>query len=227
MSPPEAETRRGARDRIAFLDIDTQVDFIEPGGKLHATGAEAIKPNLARLVRLAEQEGFPLVSSVDAHREGDPEFAQYPPHCLVGTPGQAKVAETRTGREVFVASDADPSKLPDPRRAHVVLEKQVFPIFGNPHADAVLRATGARTFYVFGVVTEVCVQAAALGLLERGYHVRIVEDAIWPIDPAAGERTKAELRAKGARFPRTEAVVLGFTRRGEVNSTAGIPEEAP
>lgn len=200
----------GARDRIAFLDVDTQVDFVEPGGKLYARGAEAIKPNLAALVRLAREQGFPLVSSVDAHQPGDPEFAQYPPHCLRGTPGQAKVAETITGDEVFVASDADPRTLPDPREVHVVLEKQVFPIFGNPHAEAILAATGARTFYVFGVVTEVCVQAAALGLLERGYHVRVVDDAVWPIEAGAGEKAKAFLRSRGARFPRTEAVVKGF-----------------
>src|SRR5436309_11921364 len=109
---------------IAFLDIDTQVDFIEPAGKLYARGAEAIKPNLARLVRLARDLKLPLVSSVDAHREGDPEFAQFPPHCLVGTPGQKKLPETVTGDEAFVASDAKKKSLPDPTRAHVVLEKQ-------------------------------------------------------------------------------------------------------
>src|SRR5262245_39662642 len=137
----------GARAKIAFLDIDTQVDFIEPTGKLYARGAEAIKPNLARLVALAGDAGIPLVSSVDAHRPGDPGFAQYPRHCLRGTPGQKKLRETTTGGEVFVATDASVESLPNPRLEHVVIEKQVFPIFGNPHAEAILRATGAETFY--------------------------------------------------------------------------------
>jgi nicotinamidase/pyrazinamidase len=202
-----------ARERIAFLDVDTQVDFLDPSGKLHARGAEAIKPNLARLVELAQDAGIPLVSSVDAHRPGDPEFAEYPPHCLVGTAGQEKVPETSTGREVFVAPDDDPRSLPDPKSAHVVLEKQVFPVFGNRHADAIFRKTGARVFYVFGVVTEVCVRAAALGLLERGYEVLVVEDAIWPIEESAGERAKAELRAKGARFTTTDAVTHELAER--------------
>jgi nicotinamidase/pyrazinamidase len=193
-------------ERIAFLDVDTQVDFVEPWGKLYARGAEAIKPNLARLVGLARERGIPLVSSVDAHAEKDPEFAQFPPHCLVGSPGQKKLPETITGDEVFVSSKLE-KRLPDPRRAHVVLEKQVFPLFGNANADAILAATGARTFYVFGVVTEVCVAAAASGLLERGYEVRVVEDAIWPIAAEAGEKTKAELRRKGARLVTTEAVL--------------------
>jgi len=194
-------TRRDA----GFLDIDTQFDFMEPGGKLHAKGAEALKPNLAKLVSLARELGIPIVSSVDAHSESDPEFSQYPPHCLKGTPGQKKLAETLTGNEVFVPSQRT-KPLPDPRKAHVVLEKQVFPLFGNQNADEILKATGARTFFVFGVVTEVCVKAAVLGLLERGYDVRVVEDAIWPIDARNGEAAKKLFREKGARFLATDEV---------------------
>ncbi|MBI3723904.1 cysteine hydrolase, partial [bacterium] len=190
---------------VAFLDIDTQVDFVEPGGKLHASGAEAIKPNLAKLFALARELKVPLVSSVDAHAENDPEFAQYPPHCLRGTAGQEKLKETLTGDEVYVPSKRT-ADLPDPRRAHVVLEKQVFPVFGNENAETVFRSTGAKTFYVFGVVTEVCVKAAALGLLERGYAVRVVEDAIWPIEARNGEAAKQLLREKGARFLSTDEV---------------------
>jgi nicotinamidase/pyrazinamidase len=188
--------------RPAFLDVDTQVDFIEPSGKLHARGAERIKPNLARLVAAARDAKIPLVSSVDAHVPGDAEFAQYPPHCLRGTKGQEKVAETRTGREVFVPSSSS-TTLPDPTREHVVLEKQVFPVFGNANAEAIFERTGADTFYVFGVVTEVCVKAAVLGLLERGYAVRVVEDAIWPIEEKAGDMAREEFAAKGATFVKT------------------------
>src|SRR4051812_25577662 len=106
--------------RPAFLDVDTQVDFIEPSGKLYARGAEAIKANVARLVALAQTAKLPLVASVDAHQEGDPEFGQFPPHCIRGTKGQEKLAETRSGREVFVPS-APAKTLPDPRTEHVVL----------------------------------------------------------------------------------------------------------
>lgn len=192
--------------RVAFVDVDTQVDFIEPGGKLYARGAERIKPNLARLFALARARGIPVVSSVDAHAPDDPEFATYPPHCVAGTPGQRKVEETLLPDAAFVPSRRA-RDLPDPRERQVVLEKQVFPLFGNENAEAVLRATKARTFYVFGVVTDVCVKMAALGLSERGYDVRVVEDAIWPLDPAAGEAAKAEMRAKGASLVSTQDVI--------------------
>lgn len=190
----------------AFLDVDTQVDFIQPSGKLYAQGAEAILPNLARLVGFARAQGIPLVASVDAHGEGDAEFAQFPPHCLQGTPGQTKVAETRSGEEVFVTSTPQ-EQLPDPTQGHVVLEKQELNVFSNPNAERVFAATGARRFVVFGVVTECCVKLAAQGLLERGYQVDVVRDAIWPIAPAGGEAALQELVAQGARLTTTEQIL--------------------
>lgn len=192
--------------RVAFVDVDTQVDFMEPGGKLYAKGAEAIKPNVARLVRLARAQGIPLVSSVDAHGPSDEEFSQYPPHCVRGTPGQAKIAESTTGREVHVPN-APAETIPDPTRVHAVLEKQQFSLFTHQKAEQVLAATTAREMVVFGVVTEVCVRFAALGLLERGYAVQVVRDAVWPIDPKNGDAALAELQRRGATLTTTEAVL--------------------
>lgn len=191
---------------IAFLDVDTQVDFMLPGGKLYAAGAEAIRSNLGRLVRHARAQRIPLVSCVDAHTPDDPEFAAWPPHCLRGTPGQQKLPETLTGEEVIVPN-APAATLPDPRRAHVVLEKQQTQVFTNQVAERVLRATGADEVVVFGVVTEVCVRQAVEGLLQRGFRVRVVEDAIWPLDRAAGEVTLRELEAQGAARTTTDAVL--------------------
>lgn len=199
--------------RIAFIDVDTQVDFVEPGGKLYAQGAERIKPNLARLMRGAREHGVPVVSSVDAHGPDDAEFCEYPPHCLKGTPGQRKVAETTTGREVFVES-APADTLPDPTRVHAVIEKQNFSLFSNPRAEQVIGATGARRVAVFGVVTEVCVRQAVLGLLERGYEVEVVKDAIWPIDPRSGEAALAEMQAAGARLTTTDELLAALAPAG-------------
>lgn len=197
--------------RFAFVDIDTQVDFMEPGGKLYARGAERIKPNLARLFRFAHERRVPLVSSVDAHAADDAEFGEYPPHCLKGTPGWRKVAETATGREVFV-ENAPSDSIPDPTRVHAVLEKQQFSLFTNQKAAQVIGATGARQLAVFGVVTEVCVRQAVLGLLERGYDVRVLEDAIWPIDPKTGADALAEMQGKGARLVTTDALLAALSR---------------
>lgn len=191
--------------KVAFIDVDTQVDFVEPAGKLYARGAEAIKPQLGRLVRLARAANIPLVSSVDAHGPSDAEFAQFPPHCLKGTPGQRKLPETSTGREVYVPNTPS-DNIPDPTRVHAVLEKQQFSLFTHQKAEQVIGATGARDMVVFGVVTEVCVRQAVIGLLERGYAVQVVEDAIWPLDKEKGEQVLQDLERRGAKRTTTDAL---------------------
>ena len=53
--------------RIAFLDVDTQYDFMDPAGALHVRGAEALGPNLKRLTEYALARRIPVLASADAH----------------------------------------------------------------------------------------------------------------------------------------------------------------
>jgi nicotinamidase-related amidase len=50
---------------------------------------------------------------------------------------------------------------------------------------------------VYGVVSEICVRHAALGLLERGVKVRVETSAMRELSAAARERFFAELRERG------------------------------
>jgi len=195
---------------IAFVDIDTQVDFIEPSGALYAQGAEALKPRLAALTAFALAHGIPIISSVDAHGPEDAEFANFPPHCLLGSPGQEKLLETQSGEEIVLANPS--RRLPAPGHPHIVIEKQEFPIFTNPIAEKVFAASGAERFYVYGVVTEVCVLAAVLGLRERGYPVSVVSDAVWPLSEEGGRSAEAKMRSRGVSFISTGDLL---TRVGE------------
>jgi hypothetical protein len=64
---------------MLLWDVDTQVDFLFPGGRLYVPGAESILPSLARLTAYARERHCPLISSVCAHRPGDPELNIYGP----------------------------------------------------------------------------------------------------------------------------------------------------
>src|SRR4051795_11109241 len=82
-------------------DVDTQVDFMLPHGKLYVPGAEQTAPAMARLVAAAREAGLTHVASADDHELTDPELAgdpdfrsTFPPHCLRGTRGARKVPET-------------------------------------------------------------------------------------------------------------------------------------
>lgn len=192
-----------------FWEVDVQADFLLPGGKLYVPGAEKIIPHVKRLVDEARSGHVVLVSSGDAHGENDPEFAQFPPHCLKGTPGAELLPEARVEKVLRIPND--PSyKLPDKfiAAAQIHLEKQTLDVFRNVHTDELVERLGHdREFVVFGVVTEFCVRCAAKGLLERGRKVSVVTDAIEQIDPAEGKRTMDELRAMGARFLTTDEVL--------------------
>jgi nicotinamidase/pyrazinamidase len=62
------------------------------------------------------------------------------------------------------------------------------------------------TFVVYGVATEHCVRAAALGLLERGCQVAIVTDAIRAIDPQAEADLLTGFALQGALLTITDVV---------------------
>src|SRR6185312_16056768 len=83
---PERERKQRRRGmKMVFFDVDTQLDFLYPAGALYVPGAESIVPRVAALNRYAADTGIPLISTVDAHTEDDPEFRHWPPHCVAGT----------------------------------------------------------------------------------------------------------------------------------------------
>lgn len=59
-----------------------------------------------------------------------------------------------------------------------VLRKVVFGLCGDPLVGPALRETGRRTAVLVGLETDVCVAQSALGLLDEGFRVVVVEDAV-------------------------------------------------
>ncbi len=191
---------------LVFWEVDTQADFLLPGGKLYVPGAERLLPNIRRLTDAARQGRVFLVSHGCYHIEDDPEFQTFPPHCIKGTPGSAVVAEALAEKVVTVPNEPTATLPRDlSRYQQIHLEKQTLDIFESRHAaELVMRLGDDTEFVVFGVVTEYCVRLAAKGLLERGHRVSVVKDAIETLKTEDGERTVAELQALGAKFVTTD-----------------------
>jgi nicotinamidase/pyrazinamidase len=191
---------------IVFWEVDTQKDFMLPGGNLYVPGAERLLPNIKRLTDAARQDRVFLVSHGCYHLKDDPEFSTFPPHCVKGTPGAEFVPEALTSK-VATVPNQPAAKLPVDLSQYqqILLEKQTLDIFASLHADELLKRFDPRTeFVVFGVVTEFCVNFAARGLLERGRRVAVVQDAIETLKPKDGQQTISELKAGGARFVSTD-----------------------
>jgi nicotinamidase/pyrazinamidase len=191
---------------LVFWEVDTQADFMLPGGKLYVPGAERLLPNIRRLTAAARDGRVFLVSHGCYHTKDDPEFKMFPPHCIKGTPGSAYVPEALT-EKVFSIPNDPAAKLPRDLSEYqqIHLEKQTLDIFQSRHADELVKRLGNdKEFVVFGVVTEYCVRLAAKGLLERGHRVSVVKDAIETLRAEDGERSVAELQALGAKFITTD-----------------------
>jgi len=191
-----------ASSNLIFWEVDTQADFMLPGGKLYVPGAERLLPNIRRLTDAARQGRVFLVSHGCYHTKDDPEFKIFPPHCIKGTSGSAYVPEALTEKVVTVPNEPTATLPQDlSKYQQIYLEKQTLDIFESRHADELVKRLGdAAEFVVFGVVTEYCVRLAAKGLLKRGHRVDVVKDAIETLKAEDGERTIAELEALGATF---------------------------
>ena len=185
-------------------EVDTQRDFMLPGGALYVPGAERLIPNLRKLVDQARLGRAFLISSACQHTIDDPEFKVFPPHCDRGTSGAQLIPEARTDKLFIVPNDPH-FALPSDLLAYqqVLLEKQTLDVFQNPHtARIVERFPSGAEFIIFGVVTEYCVRCAANGLLDRGRRAAIVVDAIETLNTEVGQETISELAARApAWFP--------------------------
>jgi nicotinamidase/pyrazinamidase len=197
-----------SRDYI-FWEVDVQTDFMLPGAKLYVPGAEKLLPNIRRLTDAARRGEVFLVSHGCFHTANDPEFKQFPPHCLKGTPGADFVPEALADNFVRVENDAN-SKLPEDlsKYQQIILEKQTLDVFESRHADELVERLGnIAEFVVFGVVTEYCVSLAVKGLLKRRRQVLVVRDAIETLAPEVGNKALAELQSLGAKLVTTDAIL--------------------
>jgi nicotinamidase/pyrazinamidase len=198
-------------------DVDTQVDFMLPEGKLYVRGAELTAPAMARLVAAARETGLVHVASADDHELTDPEISDepdfrntYPPHCLRGTRGAARIPETEQVDPLpLPLVPYPPGLVPElvRDRRELLLLKKNFDVFTNPNTEAVLDALDPDEVILFGVATDVCNDAAILGLLRRGRHVRFVEDAARGLDDDRVAACTAAWREGGVVFTTTDEVL--------------------
>jgi nicotinamidase/pyrazinamidase len=210
------------RSQVIFWDVDTQVDFMHPGGKLYVPEAESLVPNLRALTAFAHAAGIRIVASADDHVRGhrelsaQPDFREtFPEHCMRDTPGQAKIPETRLREPLVIEPDAeDPGMLADRVRAHpgdILFHKHWFDVFTNPNVLPVLAVLDPAHIVLYGVAQDVCDRYAIEGLLAHRPTARlhVVRDAMKPIDREAGERLLRQWSDQGVHIVATRDVVSG------------------
>ncbi len=190
---------------LVFVDIDTQRDFMDPGGALYVTRATEIVPNLAKLTTTAASHGIPILASACSHQPDDPELQVFSPHCMAGTPGQSRIPATSHPGSVVLPVG---THLHGERPPHLTLEKNDLDMFSRADSDEILDRynQGRPLFVVYGVATDYCVKKAVDGLLLRQCRVAIVVDAIRAIDPAAESGFLTDFARRGALLVLTRVV---------------------
>ena len=206
---------------LLLWDVDTQVDFMMPDGKLYVAGAEDRLENLRRLTEAARDHSIPVVASADDHLESDAEIsdepdwsATFPPHCMRGTPGAERVAATQLdptaefGLEAVEGSEIERLLAGDATPV-VLLKKNQLDVFTNPNTEAVLETLAPERIVLYGVATDFCNRAAIEGLLSRGYGGRLamVEDAVQAINADALPELIANWKESGLELITTEQAV--------------------
>jgi nicotinamidase-related amidase len=174
--------------------IDMVRDFVDPQGALFVPGAPDTVPVIAGLKKSFRQAGRPVVYLLDRHAANDPEFADWPPHSVRGTPGAEVVDEL----------------APEP--GDEVVDKTFIEVFNQPEVERTLTETRAETLVVTGTATEHCVRATVLGGLARGYRVLVVLDGVSGVEAAPGDVDRAfeEMREAGAEFVDAEQAAAGL-----------------
>jgi nicotinamidase/pyrazinamidase len=206
--------------RRILWDVDTQVDFMEPGGKLYVPGAKDVAAAMERLVDAARAARVTHVASADDHELTDPEISDapdfvntYPPHCLRGTRGAEKILETKQRDPLPLALlPFPPGLLPGliENRREILLLKKNFNVFTNPNTDPLLDALDPEEIVVFGVASDVCDDAAIRGFLRRGRRVVFVEDAARGLDESRTAACTAFWREGGVAFSTVDEVIASL-----------------
>ena len=111
--------------------------------------------------------------------------------------------------------------LPGDVRLH---NKNAFGLAGNPEILAAVEETGRNTAILVGTETDVCVAQSALGLMQRGYRVVVLKDAI--ATTAGDEETGLNrMRDAGAAISSVKAITYEWLRT--VKNTIELFEKFP
>lgn len=149
-----------AEPKRALLVIDMLHDFLLPGAPLEVPGGRAVIPSIAREIAAARAEGVPVVYVCDNHKPDDPEFAQWPPHCVAGTPGAAVVEGL------------------EPRPGDIVVHKTTYSGFFGTELEKRLRGLGAESLIVTGILTDICVYWTVGEAALRGWRSTVMRHCV-------------------------------------------------
>ena len=187
--------------KTILMDLDTQKDFMKRAGALYVPEAEDIIPRVADLMEYAVGCNIRVVSTMDTHAPDDPEFGQWPPHCVKGTVGWEKIEQSLVASRIQIPVDYEPP-LPENILDYqqIVIEKPEIDPFSNLALGDLIELLGRPQCLVSGVATDYCVKQMCLGLLKRRCKVGVIINVTRSIHERTGREAIEELKDRGVEF---------------------------
>jgi nicotinamidase/pyrazinamidase len=180
----------------ALLLVDPQNDFC-PGGSLAVPDGHQVMAVLTAWAAAAEQAGVQVFVSRDWHPPRTTHFKEFggvwPTHCVAGTRGAEFHPDLRLPSTAIVVSKGM-GETEDAYSAFHARDDN-----GTPLAELLLRVN-IQHLYVMGLATDYCVKASAIGGLDAGLRVTVIQEGMRAVNLAAddGAKAVAEMRAQGA-----------------------------
>ena len=188
--------------KTAFVIIDMQRDFIEPGGFGETLGndvslLEAIVPTTQAVLQAWRQAGGLVVHTREAHK---PDLSDCPPAKRNrGAPTLRIGDEGPMGRILVMGEPGN--QIIDalaPIDGEIVIDKPGKGAFYATGLHEMLQARGITHLLFAGVTTEVCVQTTMREANDRGYDGLLLEDCTESYFPAFKTAAVEMIRAQGA-----------------------------
>ncbi|RYY65131.1 MAG: cysteine hydrolase, partial [Comamonadaceae bacterium] len=188
--------------KTAFVIIDMQRDFIEPGGFGETLGndvslLEAIVPTTQAVLHAWRAAGGLVVHTREAHQ---PDLSDCPPAKRNrGAPTLRIGDEGPMGRILVMGEPGN--QIIDalaPVDGEIVIDKPGKGAFYATGLHEMLQARGITHLLFAGVTTEVCVQTTMREANDRGYDGLLLEDCTESYFPAFKTAAVEMIRAQGA-----------------------------
>jgi nicotinamidase/pyrazinamidase len=210
------------KEDTIFWDVDTQLDFMKPEGKLYVPGAETIIPKVSEVRRFALEGGYSMVADIDWHSRDNPEISDtpdfketFPPHCMAGEPGAERVGFL--GNVPIQYIDVDKMDVGAIRalirdeQFHVVIRKESLSVFDNPNTHKLVELMKPRKVIVFGVALDFCVYYVVRGLSKFvGVEISLLRDVVKGLEARPEREVLDELQQMGVEITDLAAIEKGL-----------------
>jgi len=148
--------------KAALLVIDMQRYFLEESKHGHTPAAEAVIPNIQRLISIFRDSKRPVIFTRHAHNKDGSDLGilkeWWDEMPVDGTP----------------EAEIDPQLKP--LSNETVLTKNRYSAFYNTDLDKILRTKSVKEVVITGVMTNICCESTARDAFFRDYFVRFVAD---------------------------------------------------